>query len=170
MTNLKTIVIFGSSRSNGDTLDAIKMVTKGKDVPIIDLNKYDITYYDYENKNRDDDFLRLMEQIVEYDQIIFATPVYWYTMSAIMKTFFDRISDVLTIRKPLGRALANKNIFVITSYAVDMPKGFEDAFSQTAEYMDMHYKGCFYYYMGKDKEKVAQNEAEAIKFAKLIFG
>ncbi|MCP4458779.1 MAG: NAD(P)H-dependent oxidoreductase [Cytophagales bacterium] len=37
-----------------------------------------------------------------------ATPVYWYSMSGIMKVFLDRIYDVLTIEKELGRKLHGK--------------------------------------------------------------
>ena len=36
-------------------------------------------------------------------------------MSAIMKTFFDRISDLLTIDKDLGRRLRGKSVLFITS-------------------------------------------------------
>ena len=81
---------------------------------LIDLNDFDISYYDYDHKNRQDDFLPLMKKLIErYKTLVFATPVYWYTMSAVMKTFFDRISDLLTIEKDLGRQLRGKNMVLI---------------------------------------------------------
>ncbi len=50
-----------------------------------------------------------MNDIVDkYDVLIFATPVYWYSMSGIMKVFFDRITDLLTIKKDIGRKLKGK--------------------------------------------------------------
>ena len=52
--------------------------------------------------------------MVQYEQIIFATPIYWYAMSAQLKTFFDRMTDLLTIHKPLGRQLRKgKKMFLI---------------------------------------------------------
>jgi len=39
--------------------------------------------------NIDDDFISLMTEIIEkYDTLIFATPVYWYSMSRILKKSF----------------------------------------------------------------------------------
>lgn len=146
MPNIKPLIIFGSSRSNGDTLRAINTVFQNSEqIPMIDLNQMNISYYDYENKNSDDDFLSIAEKIAIHDPIILATPVYWYTMSAIMKTFIDRWSDVISIRKELGRKFRGKSIYIITAYQVSLPKGFEDPFSQTADYMGMHYKGCYYF-------------------------
>lgn len=92
------IIIFGSSRSDGDTLEAIKAVIKNRSVPIIDLKNLNIAHYDYNYENKQDDFLALAESMVQHNPIILATPVYWYTMSALMKTFIDRWSDLLDIR------------------------------------------------------------------------
>lgn len=61
--------------------------------------------------SRNDDYLNLMKQILEkYETLILATPVYWYSMSGIMKVFFDRLTDLLTIEKELGRKLRGKKI------------------------------------------------------------
>lgn len=61
--------------------------------------------------SRNDDYLNLMKQILDkYETLILATPVYWYSMSGIMKVFFDRLTDLLTIEKELGRKLRGKKI------------------------------------------------------------
>lgn len=101
--NNNPIIILGSSRSDGDTLQAIKAVTKERTVPIIDLKNLNISPYDYAYENKHDDFITLAEKMVQHNPIVLATPVYWYTMSALMKTFIDRWSDLLDIRKDLGR-------------------------------------------------------------------
>lgn len=163
------LIIFGSSRSDGNTSQAIKAVIKNHPVPIITLKNLNISHYDYNYENKHDDFLALAERMVQHNPIILATPVYWYTMSARMKTFIDRWSDLLDIRKDLGRRLAHKELFVITSYETSLPKGFEDAFSQTCEYMDMQYKGCLYFYSGKDADLAKDNELAVEKFSNLIF-
>jgi multimeric flavodoxin WrbA len=52
------------------------------------------------------------------------TPVYWYTMSGIMKVFFDRFSDLLRIEKDLGRKLRGKSMAVISCGADEIRRFF----------------------------------------------
>ncbi len=163
------IIILGSSRSDGNTLKAIKAVFQQRPVPLIDLRNLNLSFYDYAYKNTQDDFIPLAETMVRHNPIILATPVYWYSMSALMKTFIDRWSDLLAIRKDIGRRLTNKELYVITSYGESVPKGFEDPFSQTCEYLDMHYKGCYYFYGGDDPKENEKNAPAAFQFSELLF-
>lgn len=163
------IVILGSSRKEGHTIKAIEMITRGIDVPIINLSTLNISYYDYDYKNRDDDFLPLAEKMIKHDPIILATPIYWYTMSATMKTFIDRWNDLMVIRKDLGQRLSGKTLFLVTSYGADVPKSFEDPFSHTCDYLEMKYGGCFYYYSGGDEETKKQNIQLAEEFSSKIW-
>lgn len=136
---MKTIIILGSSRRNGDTVKITQFIQEKTNWEIVNLSDYNISYYDYEHKNANDDFLPLMERLIsEYDTFLFATPVYWYSMSGIMKVFFDRISDLVTIRKDLGRALKGKNMAVISSSGGnDLGEQFWLPFSHSAEYLEM---------------------------------
>lgn len=163
------IVIYGSSRSDGGTLQAIKTVIKDPMIPIIDLKKLNISHYDYQYENKHDDFIALAEMMIQHNPIILGTPVYWYTMSALMKTFMDRFSDLLDLRKDIGRRLSQKELFVIACYGTSLPKGFEDPFSQTCDYLDMQYKGCLYFYSGKSPELAKNNELSAKQFSEQIF-
>lgn len=108
---------------------------------LIDLSEYNISHFDYNHSNRDDDFIDLMKMITEnYDVIIFATPVYWYAMSGIMKAFFDRITDLLKIEKPVGRKLRNMSMAVISCSNGDhLGEQFWLPFKKTAEYLGMNY-------------------------------
>ena len=164
------IIIFGSSRSRGETWKAIQAVIDNKTIPIIDLNEFAISPFDYDHRNKSDDFIPLMEKVINHDPIILATPVYWYTMSAQMKIFIDRCADLLKIRKDLGRALQGKTLFVIASYGTSLPRGFEDAFDQSCEYMDMKYGGCCYYYTGKDPDLLNTNPGQVEICRKKLFG
>jgi len=163
------IVIYGSSRSDGDTQEAVAAVLQGRDAPVVDLLSLNISYYNYDGANKEDDFIPLAERMLNHNPIILATPVYWYTMSAPLKTFLDRWTDLLTHRKDLGRRLANKELYVIACYGNQLPQSFEDAFSQTCDYLDMHYKGCYYHYSGRDPEKQKHNSLLAAQFAQGIF-
>lgn len=138
-----TVIILGSARSDGNTRAVVNFLVENTDFDLIDLNDYQIGYFDYDNKNRDDDFLPLMRKIsANYQRIIFATPVYWYSMSAIMKTFFDRISDLLMWEKNLGRTLRGKAMGVIScSGHDDLREGFDMPFAESAQYLGMDYMG-----------------------------
>jgi len=38
-----------------------------------------------------------MKPVSAHDQVIFATPIYWYAVSPAMKVFLDRFSDLLEL-------------------------------------------------------------------------
>ncbi len=140
---MKKIIILGSSRRDGHTKKAVDKLKSLADFDVLDLNDYNISYYDYEHKNKNDDYLNLMQNIISnYDIFIFATPVYWYSMSGIMKVFFDRITDLLDNEKELGRKLRNKSMAVLTSSIGDhLGDNFWFPFSETAKYLGMKYIG-----------------------------
>ena len=142
-SNSKSVFILGSSRSDGETKSIIDFVNENNQFEVIDLNNFDISYFDYEHKNQGDDFIPLMEKIINnYDHMIFATPVYWYMMSAVMKCFFDRITDLITLRKELGRKLRGKEMSVLScSGGNDLDKAFIQPFKASAEYLGMNFRG-----------------------------
>ena len=104
----KGIILLGSSNSNGETFMAAEYLHNHTNYTLIDLKTKNIKPFDYEFNNQTDDFIPLIKEIVtSYEIIIFATPVYWYTMSGTMKVFFDRISDCLKIEKETGSSIAD---------------------------------------------------------------
>ncbi|WP_025667118.1 flavodoxin family protein [Aquimarina megaterium] len=139
----KGIIILGSSNSNGDTYKAASFVSQQMNYSIIDLKTKNISEFDYEFNNRDDDFHPLIDKIVnQYDLIIFATPVYWYTMSGILKTFLDRISDCLKIEKDTGRKLRGMEMAILSCGSDKQLKdGFHMPFVETSKYLGMKYIG-----------------------------
>ena len=140
---MKGIIIQGSSRNDGDTNRVVKILKENSGWDLVDLNDYEFSYYDYAHENAGDDFIPLMKRAVEnYDTIIFATPVYWYSMSGILKVFFDRITDLLEIEKDLGRNLRGMNMAAIScSIGNNLGEFFWLPFSKTAEYLGMNYLG-----------------------------
>ena len=144
---MKSIIILGSARSDGNTkqlIDCILKVNPGID--IVDLNDFKIGYFNYDHSNQDDDFLSLCERLMNYDNLIFASPVYWYSMSAQLKTFFDRITDLLSIRKDLGRFMMS----ISCGSGPELINGFEMPFRESAGYLKMNYLGHLHGYMNGD--------------------
>jgi len=151
---MKKVVILGSSRNDGETETQINMLIKKSQWDIINLNDYNFSYYDYNHLNKNDDFIPLMRTIIEnYDTLIFATPVYWYAMSGIMKVFFDRITDLLTIEKGLGRQLRGKKMAAISSsYGGNLGDYFWLPFKESTDYLGMEYLGNAHTVVGEDNE------------------
>ena len=139
----KKVIILGSSRKNGNTTKIVDEISKETGIDVINLSDYNISYYDYESKNKEDDFLPLIRRILEeYDTLIFATPIYWYNMSGIMKVFFDRFSDLIRIEKETGRKLRGKKIGVISnSHDDEIEESFYIPFKKSADYLGMEYLG-----------------------------
>lgn len=139
----RKVIIVGSSRNIGNTSKITEAISNQFNIDVINLNNYQFSYYDYESKNREDDFLLLMRTIISnYDTLIFATPIYWYSMSGIMKVFFDRFSDLIRIEKPIGRQLRGKEFAVISnSEENEIDYDFYLPFRKSAEYLGMKYIG-----------------------------
>lgn len=135
------VIILGSSRKNGETKKVVAELIRISDWDLIELTDFNISHFDYEHKNRNDDFIGLMKRITDnYEVLIFATPVYWYAMSGIMKVFFDRLTDLLRIEKDLGRKLRNKSMAVIScSNGDNLEDNFWLPFKKSAEYLGMNY-------------------------------
>lgn len=99
---MSLIVIYGSTRRNGNTENLTKVVLEQLDgisiteeflleysiEPIID-QRHDVNGFDDVN----DDYEDLIKKVLDHDAILFVTPLYWYGMSGRMKNFIDRWSQ-----------------------------------------------------------------------------
>ncbi|MAQ01564.1 MAG: FMN reductase [Alteromonadaceae bacterium] len=142
---MNSLVILASSRSGGNTARLSQEIAKRLQADFVDLLGLSISYFDYQHRNIADDFIPLMERIVTADFVVFATPVYWYSMSAQLKTFFDRFTDLLTVKKELGRKLRGLPISVIaTGTDAELPSDFETQFELIADYLGLVYREPLY--------------------------
>ncbi|WP_299433735.1 NAD(P)H-dependent oxidoreductase [uncultured Aquimarina sp.] len=138
----KGIIIQGSSRSDGDTNTVVSYLKDITGFDVVDLNQREINYFDYEFKNEDDFEILFKNMVQNYQTIVLATPVYWYTMSGIMKVFLDRISDYLYKEKDFGRMLRGKEMAMMSCSNDDDRVGeFNLPFSRSATYLGMDYLG-----------------------------
>ena len=75
--------VLGSSRSDGKTGALARSVfSMLSDALLVDLNLASVAPYDYNHAHEDDDFLPIAYAMTKAEAIVFASPVYWYSMSA----------------------------------------------------------------------------------------
>ena len=142
----RVLIIISSARKESDTKKHLEKVCTGFEYDIIDLLDFEIFPYNYSgNYSPSDKFLGIIEKILKYDKVIFATPVYWYAMSGLMKNFLDRLTDLVTINKSVGRNLKGMETFLFAVGSDEtLPKGFEVPFKLTSKYFGMTFIGSIY--------------------------
>ncbi|MEM6806337.1 MAG: NAD(P)H-dependent oxidoreductase [Bacteroidota bacterium] len=149
---MKSILIQGSSRSQGNTSKILDYFRKNFESDLVDLKVHNIGLFEYENIHKDDDFIPLMHKLMNYDLWIFASPVYWYSMSGLMKNFFDRITDCLWWEKELEEGMKGKKMMSIAcSSDEEMIPVFFAPFEMSAEYLGMEYWGSLHAWIGEEK-------------------
>ncbi|AJS59483.1 flavodoxin family protein [Paenibacillus sp. IHBB 10380] len=94
------VVLYGSSRRHGNSDKLADLLVEGLDADRIYLSDYNlqpITDYRHTEPRAypNDDYHELIDRVLEQDTIVFATPIYWYGISGVMKTFIDRWSQSL---------------------------------------------------------------------------
>ena len=144
---LTTVALFASARRHGNTGAILDRIATDLNIEVIDLSETDMSSYDYAHRNRGDGFEPLLDRILMYDQIIFAAPVYWYAVPPTMKTFIDRLSDLLDLSdlRQKGRQLRGKKAFVVATSGIDeISIAFITMFRDTFAYLGMEYRGLLH--------------------------
>ena len=163
-------VLWASSRPDGNTFKSVEALIRNRTASIVNLADKNIAPYDYDYRNQGDDFLSVVKVMQASDTIVFCTPVYWYAMCSQMKVFFDRLSDLVRIKKDIGRSLAGKHVYMMANGTdKNWPEGFEVPFQKTSEYFDMHYQKGHYLHTQKDEMLEKKTWAEIDAFSRLIF-
>ena len=142
----QVVVINGSARSDGNTQKAVATLSPFASFELVQLRNLKINHYSYgQQLSENDDFMLVVEKMLECTDIIFATPVYWYAMSGHMKVLFDRLTELITSKKDLGRKLKGKRCYLIACGTDDvLPEGFTVPFKRTCEYFDMEFVSTAY--------------------------
>ncbi|PWS30498.1 flavodoxin family protein [Pedobacter paludis] len=156
------LVINGSARLNGDTQKYLSKLFEGIDHTQINLIENYFLPYNYDNKYPEEDRFEIFgKEILYHKHLIFATPVYWYSMSGRMKNLFDRLTDWVTLNQEAGRNLKGK---IMKLMAVgtdgDLPDGFTTPFYMTANYLELNFKGHVYFDVNK---KITEDELIEIR-------
>ena len=111
----------------------------------------------------EDDMQALYSKIREADAVVYASPVYWFTVSAQMKLFMDRCYGLGGDSEEIEyHALAGKRIGVVLTYGGDDPfdsgavnaiRTYQDMFN----YIPAEIVGIVYGY-ASDAGEIRQNE------------
>jgi len=163
----ESVIIQCSARKEGDTGIAASFIAERYSLDTVDLSSRVIHPFDYDNRHEGDDFLPLLRMLAEqYNNWLFMTPVYWYTMSGRMKIFLDRMTDLLKWHKPLGRSLRGKTMGLVSiSNDEELNTCFETPVALSAEYLGMHYKGHCHCWL-TDRHIESKAEAQLVNYMK----
>lgn len=100
---MNILVLNGSSREQGNTEQLTQAVLKEIPHKVIHLREQNILPIDDKRHAPEgfppvqDDFHTVLTEVLAHDVLIFATPLYWYGMSGVMKNFIDRWSQALRL-------------------------------------------------------------------------
>lgn len=86
---MNIVFVNASPNYDGCTYQIGERLLKGIQHDVLQMSDYKISQYGkvYE----DDQMVDLLKQLKEYDTLVIGSPVYWYTVSGILKTFIDRL-------------------------------------------------------------------------------
>ncbi|WP_160723492.1 flavodoxin family protein [Bacillus sp. USDA818B3_A] len=104
---MRRIFLNGSMNIDGNTAGLAKEVFRGLDYSPIHLAEHHINQIGQDSGGQQDDFQKVMEQLIKADDIVIGTPVYWSSMTGYLKTFIDRFADAL------DAPLASKRVFLL---------------------------------------------------------
>ena len=143
----RSLAILGSARNDGHTTALLARLMEGSDCEVVDVNAVRIANYRYNQRyDADDAFMGIVATMIASPITVFATPVYWYSFSAVMKTYIDRLSDLLTSpNKDIGRRLRGKRRGLVSSGSDPEPDhDLISAFTRTCEYLGVEFIGSVY--------------------------
>ena len=173
----KVVIVKGSPRKSGNSAALAEQVAEGAraagaQVESFYLHGMDIQPCDACDSCQgvegldciiDDDMQALYPILREADAIVYASPVYWFTVSAQLKLFMDRCYGMTSdIDVPEEHALAGKRIGVVLAYGGDDPfdsgainaiRTFQDVFN----YIPAEIVGIVYGY-GSEAGEIRENQ------------
>ncbi|MBU9723435.1 MULTISPECIES: flavodoxin family protein [Bacillaceae] len=146
-------IIYGSTRDQGNTERLTEEVIKYlPNVTKINLKHYHIKdIIDQRHEVHgfspvEDDYDQIIDQLLECKVLIFATPIYWYGMTSVMKRFIDRWSQTVRDKSyPNFKDLMSDKQAYIIAVGGDNPrvKGLPlvQQFSYICQFIGLNYKG-----------------------------
>ena len=115
----------------------------------------------------DDDFNALGEVMLRYDAYIIATPVYWYSVSGVLKNFVDRLTSMENMIYHTGRSLLEGKVAAFIAVGNDTGALMTIAWLMvTLNSMGVHVPAWALAYH-ESRQPVEENEAALLDAANL---
>lgn len=121
------LAINSSSRSESNTSDMLGILLRDISAEYISLRKFEINpvadqrHSSKKWQTKVDDYPTLINTLVNSDIVVFATPIYWYSISGLLKNFIDRWSESLATDPEFRKKVFGKKIYVLL-VGDDLPK------------------------------------------------
>ncbi|WP_334074878.1 flavodoxin family protein [Paenibacillus sp. A14] len=119
---MSILLLQGSTRENGNTEQLVRLVLEGipyREIALREKRIMPIRDQRHEEGGFDavdDDYDEVILEVLQHETLVFATPVYWYGVSGVMKNFIDRWSQ--SLRDPrfdFKQAMSQKKAYVIVT-------------------------------------------------------
>jgi len=149
----KVTIINGSLRVDGNTDVLLKELLKGTKKDDINVKQFVLRdriiegckgcYYCYKHDNcaTKDDMQEIHQELQNSDLLIFASPMYWWGVTGLMKTFVDRL--YLYYPKRNAGLIAGKKLIILMPMNVNPTEHGEKTFKSEIEPLIMTSKYIF---------------------------
>jgi len=149
----RILIINGSERVNGNTDTIIKNLLKGAENTDTNIKYYVLRnknikgcngcYYCYDNDicAIKDDMQDIYDDIQKSDLVILASPMYWWGVTGLMKTFIDRL--YLYYPKRNGHLVAGKKLLLVLPMNVNEKQHGRETYLSEIEPIQMTSKYIF---------------------------
>ncbi len=177
---MKVLSFLGSPRKHGNTAVLMEHCIKGliaghPDVEIEEFFLHEMNLAPCKGCNYckeanrgcviKDDMVPLYEKIKRADLYLIGTPVYWWSMSAQLKAFIDRLYAL-----DFEKDMRNKKMALLVTYGGELPNSgpelVEKTFRDICHFTGIHFVGvcgaCTDDYLPVSQNKMAQDEAFAM--------
>lgn len=145
---MTTLFLNASPNANGNTVQLARQVLAGKDYQTLHLTDFKV--YDYGQDFADDQFEKVLDQVLEADTIVIGSPVYWHSFTGLLRNFLDRQYGVVQDE------LAGKKLVFLFQGSAPTPD-----ILKMADYSMSRYTGLY----GMDYLGMATNTIEARELA-----
>lgn len=172
---MKLLAFYGSSRKNGNTEALTNLILE--ELNIDDFSKIHLMDYNIKPiidqrhtesgfQPVDDDYDSLINELLNHDAVLFATPLYWYGMSGHLKNFIDRWSQSIRNENyDFKELMKRKKMYVVIVGGKSAPitaLPLVQQFQLISQFMDMEFGG---YVIGKGVKPLDVLEDEGSIFS-----
>ena len=134
---MKILFMNSSPNREGNTYRIGEELLKDKEHDVLQMADYRISQY---GQVFDDDGMKdVLKEIDKYDILVIGSPVYWYTVGGMLKTFIDRLYML-----PEAEALRGKKLYLFAQGSApssDTVKAIEFLSNRLSYLMGMELKG-----------------------------